>query len=106
MQISRVVAAAALACASVAWVAGCSVARQQETVGEYVDGTVVTAAVKARLADDPVTSAANINVKTIEGGEVQLSGFARSQEEKNRAGTIARSVKGVARVRNDLVVKP
>lgn len=106
MHISRFVATVILASASVVWVAGCSVARHQETVGEYVDGSIVTAEVKAKLANDPVASAANISVKTIEGGEVQLSGFAKSQQEKDRAGAIARSVDGVISVRNDLVVKP
>jgi osmotically-inducible protein OsmY len=37
---------------------------------------------------------------------VQLSGFAKSQREKDRAAELARSVKGVTRVHNGLVVKP
>jgi len=37
---------------------------------------------------------------------VQLSGFAKSQQEKDRAGELARSVKGVTQVHNNLVVKP
>ncbi|GAA3982095.1 BON domain-containing protein [Comamonas faecalis] len=106
MTVSRILAAAVVACSAAAMVAGCSVARQQETVGEYVDGSVVTTEVKAKLANDPATSAANINVKTIDGGVVQLSGFAKSVQEKARAGELARSVKGVTSVRNDLVVKP
>ena len=44
-------------------------------------------------------------MKTIDGGIVQLSGFAKSQHEKDRAGQIAREVKGVTEVRNSLVVK-
>lgn len=106
MALSRSIAILSLAGASVALLAGCSVARQQESVGQYVDGSVVTSEIKAKLAQDPATSAANINVKTIGGGEVQLSGFARSEKERSRAGAIARSVKGVTSVRNDLVVKP
>jgi osmotically-inducible protein OsmY len=39
------------------------------------------------------------------GGFVQLSGFAKSQMEKDRAGQIARGVKGVTEVRNSLIVK-
>ncbi|MFW8567134.1 BON domain-containing protein [Orrella sp. 11846] len=85
---------------------GCTVARNQETVGEYIDGSTTTVAVKAKLADNRDTSALNINVKTIDAGEVQLSGFARSDYEKARAGEIAGSVKGVKRVHNDLIVKP
>ncbi|MFE1574123.1 BON domain-containing protein [Comamonas odontotermitis] len=84
---------------------GCSVARKQESVGEYIDGSAVTAEVKAKLANDSETSAASINVKTIDAGIVQLSGFAKSQREKDRAGELARSVKGVSEVRNSLMVE-
>jgi osmotically-inducible protein OsmY len=82
------------------------VANKQESVGEYVDGSVVTAQVKAKLANDPDTSALDINVKTIQGGIVQLSGSAKSQHEKNRAAELARTVKGVTEVRNNITVVP
>lgn len=106
MKLARHLAIAAFSAASLGMVAGCSVVRDQETVGQYIDGSAVTASVKAKLAEDQETSAANINVKTIEGGIVQLSGFAASEREKTRAGEIARSVEGVTRVQNDLVVRP
>ncbi|HJD44645.1 MAG TPA: BON domain-containing protein [Candidatus Paenalcaligenes intestinipullorum] len=106
MKVTRNLALALMLGLTVGVTAGCSVARDQETVGEYVDGAGVTADVKSRLAKDAVTSAANIHVKTIDGGIVQLSGFAKSEREKNRAGEIARSVKGVTKVHNDLVVRP
>ena len=105
MQFSRAIAIAAMAGATLVIATGCSVARKQETVGEYIDGSAVTAAVKAKLAEDKETSASSINVKTMDGGIVQLSGFAKSQLEKDRAGQIAREVKGVTEVRNSLVVK-
>ncbi|WP_406624057.1 BON domain-containing protein [Acidovorax sp. SDU_ACID1] len=105
-SITRALMTAAFAGATLGLLAGCSVARKQETVGEYIDGSAVTTAVKAQLANDPATSAAAIHVKTIDGGIVQLSGFAKSQAEKNRAGEVARSVKGVTEVRNSLIVKP
>ncbi len=106
MTVTKKIAIALMLGASVALTAGCSVARNQESVGEYVDGAAVTAEVKAKLANDPRTSAANINVKTIDGGVVQLSGFAKSDTERTQAGAVARSVKGVTQVINDLVVKP
>ena len=106
MKIARTLAVAALTGATLLMATGCSVARKQETLGEYVDGSTVTAEVKAKLANDPDTSAANINVKTMGGGIVQLSGFAKTQHEKDRAGELARSVKGVTVVRNSLLVKP
>jgi osmotically-inducible protein OsmY len=106
MKIARTLAVAALTGATLLMATGCSVARKQETLGEYIDGSTVTAEVKAKLANDPDTSAANINVKTMSGGIVQLSGFAKTQHEKDRAGELARSVKGVTEVRNSLIVKP
>jgi hyperosmotically inducible protein len=106
MNAIRLIAFAAMTATAALMISGCSVARKQETVGQYIDGATVTAEVKAKLANDPETSAANINVKTIDAGVVQLSGFAKSQREKDRAGELARSVKGVTRVHNGLVVKP
>lgn len=106
MNITRMILIAALAGPMMLLATGCSVARKQETVGEYIDGAAITAEVKAKLADSSDTSALNIEVKTMEAGVVQLSGFAKSQHEKNRAGEIARSVKGVTRVHNDLIVRP
>jgi osmotically-inducible protein OsmY len=106
MKIARTIAVAALTGATLLMATGCSVARKQETLGEYIDGSTVTTEVKAKLANDPDTSAANINVKTMSGGIVQLSGFAKTQHEKDRAGELARSVKGVTQVRNSLIVKP
>ena len=104
--ITRALLTAAFAGATLGLLAGCSVARKQETVGEYIDGAAITAEIKVKLADDAETSALNIEVKTMDAGVVQLSGFAKSQREKNRAGDIARSVKGVKAVHNDLIVKP
>lgn len=106
MKVTRNLAMAIMLGVTVGVTAGCSVFRDQETVEEYVDGTGVTADVKARLAADETTSALSINVKTMDGGNVQLSGFTKSEYEKNRAGEIARSVKGVTKVHNDLIVSP
>ena len=106
MNMLRTVSIAIFSVATLAFVAGCSVARNQETVGQYVDGSAVTAQVKAKLAEDKRTSALNINVKTIDAGVVQLSGFAKSQQEKDVATQIARSVKGVSSVHNNLIVRP
>ena len=106
MNLTRAIAIAAVAGATLVMATGCSVARKQETVGEYIDGSAVTTAVKAKLAEDKDTAATSINVKTMDGGMVQLSGFAKSQHEKDRAGELARSVKGVTSVQKSLVVKP
>ena len=84
---------------------GCSVARDQQTVGSYVDDAAITTAVKAKMAEDKGVSAAAISVETLKG-TVQLSGFAKSQAEKDRAESIARNTKHVHEVRNSIVVRP
>lgn len=84
--------------------AGCAVTRQQETVGQYVDDATITTQVKAKFADDANVAATSIRVETLKG-QVQLSGFAKSAEERVRAETLAWSVKGVSSVRNDIVVR-
>ena len=101
-MISRL-AIAAMAAALVT-AAGCAVERHQETVGSYVDDAAVTTEVKAKFAEDPAVSAMTIKVDTLKG-VVQLSGFARSDEERTMAGRLARGTNGVADVRNDILVR-
>lgn len=83
----------------------CSVARDQQSVGSYVDDAGITTAVKAKMAEDKNVSATSISVETL-NGTVQLSGFAKSDAEKARAGEIARTTKHVREVRNSIVVRP
>ena len=94
MKIARTLAFAAITGITIITATGCSVARQQETVGSYIDDTGITTAVKAKFAEDKTVAATAISVETMKG-TVQLSGFAKSQAEKDRAGAIARSVNGV-----------
>jgi osmotically-inducible protein OsmY len=102
---SRYVLASILTAVTLGTVAtGCSVARHQESTGAYVDDTVITSRVKAKFAADKNVSANAISVETMKG-VVQLSGFAKSTEEKSQAELLARSVNGVQDVRNDIIVK-
>jgi|SRR6185503_15811661 len=84
--------------------AGCAVTRKQETVGAYIDDTTITTRVKAKFASDKTVSAMSIQVETLKG-TVQLSGFAKSLDEKSTAEQLARSVNGVVDVKNDIVVR-
>ena len=79
--------------------------RGQETAGAYVDDTTITTTVKAKFADDPTVAATSISVETL-NGTVQLRGFAKSSAEKSQAESIARGVKGVRSVSNDIIVRP
>lgn len=83
---------------------GCSVARNQQTAGEYVDDAAITTKVKAAFAEDKTVAATSISVETL-NGEVQLSGFAKSQAEKSRAAELARNIKGVKSVKNAVEVR-
>jgi osmotically-inducible protein OsmY len=83
---------------------GCAGSRTKESSGQYVDDSVITSKVKAALVSDPGTKAREISVETFKG-VVQLSGFVSSSAEKEKAGEIARNVKGVTGVRNNIVVK-
>ncbi len=96
---------AVLISALVIGVTGCSVTRGQQGASEYVDDARVTTEVKAKFATDPTVAATSIGVETL-NGTVQLSGFAKSQTEKDRAVALARQVKGVQAIKNDIVVRP
>jgi osmotically-inducible protein OsmY len=76
----------------------------QESAGEAVDDAVVTAKVKAKLVDDDVTKAYQIEVETFKG-TVQLSGSVDSEEARSRATELAKDVGGVKNVKNSLQVR-
>jgi osmotically-inducible protein OsmY len=82
----------------------CASTSKQESTGEYVDDSVITTKVKSLLAADDFLKSFQIGVETYKG-TVQLSGFVNSQKAVDKAIQIARSVKGVQSVKNDLIVK-
>lgn len=104
MLVRHTLAAIVTAVAAITVLPGCAVSRGQSTVGEYIDDTAITTAVKAKFVENKQVDAASISVETLEG-TVMLSGFAKSQDEKNMAESIARGTKGVKQVRNQLSVR-
>ncbi len=84
--------------------AGCAIVREQERVGAYIDDSTVTARVKAKFARENALSVMAIGVATRKG-VVQLSGFAKSPEEKDVAERLARNTPGVTEVRNAIAVR-
>lgn len=84
--------------------AGCASTSKHEGSGEYVDDSVITTKVKAMLFDEPNLRSGQINVETFKG-VVQLSGFVSTQADINKAIAVARSVKGVDSVKNDMRLK-
>jgi hyperosmotically inducible protein len=89
---------------STAVVTGCSTAPSQQSTGQAIDDGVVTAKVKAKLIEDPVTKAHQIDVETFKG-TVQLSGFVESNQARNRALQLAKEVNGVKQVKDALEVR-
>lgn len=83
---------------------GCASTAKHEGTGEYIDDTVITTKVKAEIFEEPGLKSAEINVETFKG-VVQLSGFVSSQANINKAVEVARAVKGVKSVKNDMRVK-
>jgi osmotically-inducible protein OsmY len=94
------------ACAAllVAGLTGCASTATHEGTGEYVDDSVITTKVKAVFADDPQVKATQVKVETYKG-TVQLSGFVDSRAEEERAVQLARDVKGVKSVKDDMVLR-
>lgn len=104
MKIRNALTAVCLATALLA-TTGCAVTRGQQSAGAYIDDTVITTTVKARLLEDSRVAGTSISVETL-NGTVMLSGFAKSRTEKSAAASIARKVHGVKSVRNQIAVRP
>jgi osmotically-inducible protein OsmY len=84
--------------------AGCASTPTQDSTGQYIDDATITTKVKAAFVKDDQVSALNIHVTTFKG-VVQLSGFADNQDEIDRAVELARNVRGVKSVKNDIHLK-
>jgi osmotically-inducible protein OsmY len=77
---------------------------KKESAGEYVDDAAITAKVKAAVLGDASLKATEINVETYKG-VVQLTGFVKSRTDIDKAVQVAKGVKGVTSVKNDMIVK-
>ena len=84
---------------------GCAVGRGQESVGEYVDDATITTQVKSRFVENKEVDASSIRVETLKG-TVMLSGFAKNATERVTAESIARGVKGVTSIKNEIAIRP
>jgi len=70
----------------------------------YVKDSAITVKVKAKLADEKISTLAHISVDTDNKGIVYLSGKVASQAEADKAVSIARATEGVASVKSELTV--
>lgn len=108
MKTRETLRASCLAVAAIIGMASlpaCAVKRDQSTVGEYIDDVGITTRVKAKFAENKQVDATSISVETL-NGTVMLSGFAKSQAEKDTAARLAAETKGVKAVKNEVAVRP
>jgi len=84
--------------------AGCASTGSQETTGQYFNDSATTSKIKAKLLEDHALQGFQIKVDTYRG-HVILSGFVNRASQVREAVRIARRIRGVVSVRNDLVVK-
>lgn len=99
-QFGKILASAVIVASLVA----CAGTPKQESTGEYLDDTVLTAKVKSALLNDPAVSGLAVNVESFKG-TVQLSGFVKSADEREKAVQVARKVGGVKQIRNDILLR-
>jgi len=90
--------------AAAALFAGCSGDRYSRTTGQYIDDKTLAYHVSSALHDDAEYKFSGVDVKSFRGN-VQLSGFVATQEQKDRAGDIAKHIDGVRSVENNITVK-
>lgn len=104
MNMTKRIATAVFTATVAFTMVGCASGPNKESTGEYLDDAAITGKVKAAFAADPNVKATEINVETYKGS-VQLSGFVAQPGDAQRAADIARGVKGVSSVKNDIRVK-
>lgn len=80
---------------------GCASTAKQESTGEYVEDSVITARVKSAILGEKTLESVDINVETFKGS-VQLSGFVNSNKDMSTAVEVAGKVLGVKSVKNDM----
>ncbi len=90
--------------ASMLFALGCASTSSHESTGEFFDDSTITTKVKAAIFNEPSLKVAQIKVETYKS-VVQLSGFVNTSADISTAASVARSVKGVESVKNDIRLK-
>ena len=76
----------------------------QRTTGQYIDDKMLVQRVKSALDDSPVYKFPDVKVNTY-NGTVQLTGFVETNEQKRKAEEIAKTVRDVLNVQNQIMLK-
>ena len=77
----------------------------QKSAGNMVDDGTIATSVKGSLLAEKGVPSGDVNVEVYKG-VVLLSGFVKTQAEKDAAGKVAKNVKDVASVRNEIAIHP
>ena len=84
-------------------IGGCQ-SMKGETLGENIDDASITTAVKTKLAEDRPATLTQVSVET-SLRTVHLTGAAKDEFLRQRAAELAKGVKGVREVINDITVQ-
>jgi hyperosmotically inducible protein len=76
---------------------------QDRTIGQRVDDAKITAELKAKLTAQHAKNLVNVNVDT-RNGVVHLEGMVPTERDRALAESLARDIKGVSTVHNELKV--
>lgn len=77
----------------------------QKSAGNLLDDGTIATSVKGSLLAEKGVPSGDVNVEVYKG-VVLLSGFVKTQAEKDAAGKVAKNVKDVVSVRNEIAVHP
>jgi hyperosmotically inducible protein len=75
----------------------------QKTAGDRLDDSTIAASVKTGLLGEKGVPSNDVNVEVYKG-VVLLSGFVKSQAEKDASEKVAKGVSGAKEVRNKLII--
>ncbi len=71
----------------------------------FVKDSVITVKIKAKLAEEKLSSLAHIKVDTDAKGAVVLGGTVKTKEEADKAVATARAIEGVTSVKSNIKIK-
>ena len=83
---------------------GYIIASDERSMGQRLDDSFITTKVKSKLLADSSVKGFKIDVDTLEG-EVTLTGLVSTRAEGERAIELARGVKGVVKVKDNIKVR-
>ena len=83
---------------------GCIAVSPNETPEQFMNSSIITTSVKARLANTAGLETLSITIQTL-NGDILLSGFAQTEKQKTIAGEVAQNTEGVRKVINHIVVQ-